>query len=249
MPRPKIEAAFVGHYTLAIIDEASERDAGWIAKALARWILHDAEPDTENLSATRKALWRIVHDESVSIHDARKQQIEAGRKGGKAKGSEREANGKQTESEPQANGYQDIEEDRDISTNRRTADSGARVREEPATADSGQRTAVDIPSRVSSAAKAPSFCDDPDRWEVWARTVHDPVDAALSATGEGPSKRPVYGKLLRDLGDKDLFREAVIMFAAERRAGDPMRNPAAVLVKKLKQEIADEAAARARLAK
>ena len=80
-------------------------------------------------------------------------------------------------------------------------------------------------------------------------TLSPRVDAALSATGEGANKRPVYGKLLRDLGDPDLFREAVILFAAERRAGDPMRNPAAVLIKKLKQEIADENAARERLAK
>lgn len=244
MPRAKLDAAFLGRYTMTALDCASVRDAGWLVKALTAWILRDQEPDPATIPTHLAALWCVVHDESVAIHEARKQQADAGRKGGKA-------NGKQTESKPEANGKRTdtkIEIEKEIYSEE-TADSGARVREEPATADGGRRTAVDIPSRVSSAAKAPSFDGDPDRWEVWARTVPDPVDAALSATGEGAIKRPVYGKLLRDLGDKDLFREAVILFAAERRAGDPMRNPAAVLVKKLKQEIADEAAARDRLAK
>lgn len=249
MARPRQKTAFLGEQTVRILLGVPTKQAGWLIHAICDWIENDREPQDGEIPAPCIGAWIAIRDESVRIHDALKTARENGFKGGrppkKPNETETKPNGNQTETQKN----QDKDEDKDILRTEESADSGARVREEPATADGDQRTAVDIPSRVSSAAKAPSFSGDPDRWEVWARTVHDPVDAALSATGEGANKRPVYGKLLRNLGDKDLFREAVILFAAERRAGDPMQNPAAVLVKKLKQEIADERAAAARLAK
>ena len=248
MARPRQKTAFLGEQTVRILLGVPQKQAGWLIHALCDWIENDREPQDGEIPAPCIGAWIAIRDESVRIHDILKTARENGLKGGrppkKPNETEMKPNGNQTETKKN----QEEEEDIDILRTDETADSGAREREEPATAASDQRTAVDIPSKKSSAARAPRFDgDDPDRWEVWARTVHDPVDAALSATGEGANKRPVYGKLLRDLGDKDLFREAVILFAAERRAGDPMRNPAAVLVKKLKQEIADERAEKSRM--
>ena len=99
MPRAKIETAFLGAYTVAALDAAPEPIAGALIKRLVAWILRDELP--ADLAPELRAPWAIIEEESRNIHASRKQQIEAGRKGGEANGkrkeSEREANAKRTE--------------------------------------------------------------------------------------------------------------------------------------------------------
>lgn len=105
MPRAKIETAFLGHYTLAILDECDAPDAGVLIRALAAWILRDELADESDIPAHLRVLWRIIRDESNTIHDARKQLRENGAHGGRPKANQTQPKGnqKETKSEPKGN--------------------------------------------------------------------------------------------------------------------------------------------------
>lgn len=92
MPRAKMETAFVGWQTLRILAGVPDEQAAWLVKALCAWILDDAEPS--NVPVECIGAWIAICDESIRIHEARKIDIENGKKGGrKPKGNPTEPNG------------------------------------------------------------------------------------------------------------------------------------------------------------
>lgn len=216
MPRAKLDTAFLGRYTLTALDCACVKDAGWLVKALTAWILRDQEPDPAAIQPHLAPLWTIIHDESVAIHEARKQQAEAGRKGGKA-------NGKQTASEPEANGKQKVTkmemEKENISSDVRCPDVARERASRPSSVGVGHRPSVD------SSIRIPSPSED---FAAWAHIQDDPVDVAMCATGETDKRaRRTYGAQLKRLG-RERFVELVCDFRSTL-ADEPPRNKGATL--------------------
>ena len=87
MPRAKLETAFIGRYTLAALDAAPDAAFLWLGRALFAWILRDELP--QEIPPEHLTAWTMIREESVFIHESRKQFVEAGRKGGEANASER----------------------------------------------------------------------------------------------------------------------------------------------------------------
>ena len=102
MPRAKIEAAFLGWQTVRILAGVPDKQAAWLIKAICAWILEDNEPD--GIPSDCIGSWIAIRDESVRIHEARKQHIDAGRSGGLANGKRTESEGEANASEGEANG-------------------------------------------------------------------------------------------------------------------------------------------------
>ena len=234
MPRTKQKVAFLGEQTVRILLGVPQKQAGWLIRALCDWIENDREP--QNVPADCIGSWIAIHDESVRIHDSRRQQIEAGRAGAEKTNGERAAKGRRKSGERTANDGERAakgRQDKDISA---SADISAVEKKEdinrrPQTAVPQTRT----PAREDAARiKATSY-------DTWAQMQDDPVDVALDATGEGPEKRKVYGARLRKLG-RDRFLETVCAFRAEVAAGEPVRNTGAALTKRL-NDAADAKAA------
>lgn len=98
MPRAKMETAFIGRYTLAALDAAPDAAFLWLGRALFAWILRDELPS--EIPPEHLAAWTMIREESQTIHEARKADIENGKKGGRPKGNPwkpMETNGNPTE--------------------------------------------------------------------------------------------------------------------------------------------------------
>ena len=75
MPRAKIEAAFLGHYTLVALDAAPDAEAAWLIHALCAWILRDELP--KEVPPERAAIWNVVRVESELVSDSMKESATA----------------------------------------------------------------------------------------------------------------------------------------------------------------------------
>ena len=75
MPRAKIEAAFLGHYTLVALDAAPDAEAAWLIHTLCAWILRDELP--KEVPPERAAIWNVVRVESELVSDSMKESATA----------------------------------------------------------------------------------------------------------------------------------------------------------------------------
>ena len=91
MPRAKQQTAFLGDVTVKILHGVPVEQAGWLIKALVSWIEDGHEPIGDEIPPECLGSWIAIRDESVRINESRKQQSEAGRIGGKAKGKRTES--------------------------------------------------------------------------------------------------------------------------------------------------------------
>lgn len=121
MPRAKQQTTFLGDVTVKILHGVPVEQAGWLIKALVSWIEDHHEPVGDEIPPECLGSWIAIRDESVRIHESRKQQSEAGRIGGKAKG-------KRTESEPEANSERKATKSNMDSKVRSPSDEGERTK-------------------------------------------------------------------------------------------------------------------------
>ena len=234
------KTAFLGFTTLRILDGVPPEQAGYLIKALARWILEKKEPEASEIPAECLGAWIAVREASVAIAERKKELAAYGRSGGrparKTPENEPEAESAESRAKPGASqgkprkakakpgasqGKQD--EDEDIYTSDKSdvfeegaAGGGASVR----------RTSVETEGGFS--------VDPSDDFMAWAATVKDPVEIALRVTGEerhGRARR-TYGAALKTLG-RERFVEEVNQFRAELDAGESVRNRGAALTKRL----------------
>lgn len=229
MPRHKQKVAFLGEQTVRILLGVPQKQAGWLIHALCDWIENDREP--ENVPAPCIGAWIAIHDESVRVHDSRRQQTEAGAKGAEKTNGERTAKGRRMSGERTANdgertakGRQDkdISASADISTVERKEDENRCPLPLPA---AHERTREEDADRIKAT-----------NYTAWAAMQLDPVDVALDVTGEPDAKRRVYGARLKALG-RDRFVETCCTFRAEVEAGEAVRNLGAALTKRLNDAI------------
>lgn len=229
------KTAFLGFTTLRILDGVPEAQAGFLIKAVARWILEKREPETAEIPPECLGAWIAIREESVAIHERKKELAAFGRSGGrpskqppeiapeagcgKSQGKPRKADAKPRQSQ----GKQDEDEDIHTSGKPDVIDEGA----------AGGGASV----RRSSGSTERGFSVDPsDDFRAWAATVRDPVEIALYVTGEarhGMARR-TYGAALRTLG-RERFVEEVDQFRAELDAGEIPRNRGAALTKRLSE--------------
>ena len=204
MPRAKQKTAVLGEQTVRILLGVPLMQAGWLIHALCDWIENDREPTREETPDDCIGSWIAIHDESVRIHESRKQQADAGQAGGKRT----QANAKRTESEREANGNQEEEkekeEERDIF---RTESEDTRAR-----------------------AGKPASDSDSDDIDFFSLRDEQLVPAALRLVRESGNAR-MRGRLIkarRTIGP-DALRDLLATFAAEIRAGEVPANPGATL--------------------
>lgn len=169
MPREKIETAFLGVYTLAMLDTAGVEVSGWIIKALAAWILRGTLPAQDEVPPECAPLWAVVVEESRRIHEARKEREESGRRGGKQRASNAQATVKLPSSYAKATATK-----RESKSEKENSPSGegsfsAPARKEPAS------------SHIDPGAEfTPSYLDD---WAAFRMQAHNAglTDAQLEA--------------------------------------------------------------------
>lgn len=214
MSRSKIDTAFIGHYSLAVLDEAKPKDAGWLVKALAAWILRDELPDESKIPSSVKPLWRIIRDESETIHAARQTDINNGKKGGRPPKKPQE-----TQNNPNVENGNPIETKMEMESKNILPDDRRRARARESDIGVGHRSSVD------SSIRIPSPSED---FVVWAKLQEDPVDVAMCATGETDKRaRRTYGAQLKRLG-RERFVDLVCDFHSTL-AEEPPRNRGATL--------------------
>lgn len=226
MPRPKQKTAFLGEQTVRILLGVPLSQAGWLIHALCDWIENHREPTRDETPDDCIGSWIAIRDESVRIHESRKQQTEAGRSGGKANpkrtASEPEANPQRTANEPATNGNQEEEmktKKENISSDVRCPDVARERASRPSSIGVGHRSSVDSSIRIPSPS---------ENFVVWAKLQEDPVDVAMCATGETDKRaRRTYGAQLKRLG-RERFVELVCDFHSTL-AEEPPRNKGATL--------------------
>lgn len=206
MPRAKQKTAFLGEQTVRILLGVPLMQAGWLIHALCDWIENDREPTREETPDDCIGAWIAIHDESVRIHESRKQQADAGQAGGKRT----QANAKRTASEREANGNQEEEEEKEE-----------------------EREILRNESEVTRArAGKPASDSVSDSEDIDFFSIRDAslVPAALFLVREvgNARMRGRLAKALRLLGAAE-FRELLATFAAEIRAGEVPANPGATL--------------------
>lgn len=106
MPRAKQQTAFLGEQTVRILLAVPQKQAGWLIHALCDWIENDREPDMGKIPPACIGAWVAIRDESIRIHESRKQLAAAGKEGAKVTNGKGAANDRQTDGEPTANDRQ-----------------------------------------------------------------------------------------------------------------------------------------------
>lgn len=106
MPRAKQQTAFLGEQTVRILLAVPQKQAGWLIHALCDWIENDREPDPAKIPPACIGAWVAIRDESIRIHESRKQLAAAGKEGAKVTNGKGAANERQTDGEPPANDRQ-----------------------------------------------------------------------------------------------------------------------------------------------
>lgn len=224
----QLETAFLGAITLKLLHDLPVNQAGWIIHALAVWILDGKQP--EEVPPSLVGSWIAVREESINIHNARKERSAARSDAAKARWN--------------ANGCKAMQDDASGCNEMQTDASRAPAKTKTKTEDIyTDGTADAVPSGAGdlrSAVKTPPLsCDDDLKeksYDAWASLQADPVDVALDITGEPTAKRRVYGARLKLLG-RDRFVETCCTFRAEVAAGEPVRNLGAALTKRLNDAI------------
>lgn len=210
MPRAKQKTAFLGEQTVRILLGVPLMQAGWLIHALCDWIENDREPTREETPDDCIGAWIAIHDESVRIHESRKQQADAGRAGADKTNGERAANARRTNGERAANARQEEEEEKEE-----------------------ERDILRNESEVTRArAGKPASASVSDSEDIDFFSIRDAslVPAALFLVREvgNARMRGRLAKALRLLGAAE-FRELLATFAAEIRAGEVPANPGATL--------------------
>ena len=208
MPRAKQKTAFLGEQTVRILLGVPLSQAGWLIHALCDWIENDREPTRDETPDDCVGAWIAIHDESVRIHESRKQQADAGQAGGKRT----QANAKRTESEREANGNQEKEGDEDED-------------KEPIL-----RTESEVAGKPASASASASVFTDLDSFDWFTLPERALVDRALALIGEEGNAR-MAGRLrkARRILGLPAFREVLATFDSELRAGEVPANKGATL--------------------
>ena len=79
----QLKTAFLGFTTLRILNGVPAEQAGWIIKALTRWILDKQEPNLAEIPPECIGSWIAIREESVNIADRKKELAAFGRSGGR----------------------------------------------------------------------------------------------------------------------------------------------------------------------
>ena len=212
MPRAKQKTAFLGEQTVRILLGVPLSQAGWLIHALCDWIENDREPTREETPDDCVGAWIAIHDESVRIHESRKQQADAGRAGADKTNGERAANARRTNGERAANGRQEIEGDEE-------------KEKEPIL-----RTETEVAGKPASVSDSASVFTDLDSFDFFTLNDRDLVARALEMVGESGNAR-MAGRLrkAKRLLGLPAFREVLATFDAELRAGEVPANKGATL--------------------
>lgn len=212
MPRAKQKTAFLGEQTVRILLGVPLSQAGWLIHALCDWIENDREPTRDETPDDCVGAWIAIHDESVRIHESRKQQADAGRAGADKTNGERAANARRTNGERAANARQEIEGDEDEDR-------------EPIL-----RTESEVEGKPASVSASASVFTDLDSLDWFTLPERALVDRALALIGEEGNAR-MAGRLrkARRILGLPAFRELLATFDAELRAGEVPANKGATL--------------------
>jgi hypothetical protein len=212
MPRAKQKTAFLGEQTVRILLGVPLSQAGWLIHALCDWIENDREPTRDETPDDCVGSWIAIHDESVRIHESRKQQADAGRAGADKTNGERAANERRTRGERAANARQEIEGDEDED-------------KEPIL-----RTESEVAGKPASASASASVFTDLDSLDWFTLPERALVDRALALIGEEGNAR-MAGRLrkARRILGLPAFREVLATFDSELRAGEVPANKGATL--------------------
>lgn len=212
MPRAKQKTAFLGEQTVRILLGVPLSQAGWLIHALCDWIENDREPTRDETPDDCVGAWIAIHDESVRIHESRKQQADAGRAGADKTNGERAANARRTNGERAANARQEIEGDEDEDR-------------EPIL-----RTESEVAGKPASASASASVFTDLDSFDWFTLPERALVERALALIGEEGNAR-MAGRLrkARRILGLPAFREVLATFDSELRAGEVPANKGATL--------------------
>lgn len=212
MPRAKQKTAFLGEQTVRILLGVPLSQAGWLIHALCDWIENDREPTRDETPDDCVGAWIAIHDESVRIHESRKQQADAGRAGADKTNGERAANARRTNGERAANARQEIEGDEDEDR-------------EPIL-----RTESEVAGKPASVSASASVFTDLDSLDWFTLPERALVDRALALIGEEGNAR-MAGRLrkARRILGLPAFRELLATFDSELRAGEVPANKGATL--------------------
>jgi len=212
MPRAKQKTAFLGEQTVRILLGVPLSQAGWLIHALCDWIENDREPTRDETPDDCVGAWIAIHDESVRIHESRKQQADAGRAGADKTNGERAANERRTRGERAANARQEIEGDEEKD-------------KEPIL-----RTESEVAGKPASASDSASVFTDLDSFDWFTLPERALVDRALALIGEEGNAR-MAGRLrkARRILGLPAFREVLATFDSELRAGEVPANKGATL--------------------
>lgn len=245
-----LQTAFLGFLTLRILNGIPQDQAGWIIKALARWIIAKEEPKTEEIPAECLGSWIAIREESVSIADRKKELAAFGRSGGRpaskptenqpekapdeSQGKPTKADEKPTKANPkptQSQGKQDRDRDRDrdISSVSSLPETEA---EAPVCVGAPAREAVAGKPASDSASDSVSvftkiFAEDPARAIAMTPDEHL-VAVTMRIIGE-PTNARMRGRIakFRRLCGADELRDILTAFAAEIAAGEVPANAGA----------------------
>ena len=212
MPRAKQKTAFLGEQTVRILLGVPLSQAGWLIHALCDWIENDREPTRDETPDDCVGSWIAIHDESVRIHESRKQQADAGRAGADKTNGERAANARRTNGERAANARQEIEGDEDED-------------KEPIL-----RTESEVAGKPASVSDSVSGFTDLDSFDWFTLPERALVERALALIGEEGNAR-MAGRLrkARRILGLPAFRELLATFDSELRAGEVPANKGATL--------------------
>lgn len=212
MPRAKQKTAFLGEQTVRILLGVPLSQAGWLIHALCDWIENDREPTRDETPDDCVGAWIAIHDESVRIHESRKQQAGAGRAGADKTNGERAANERRTRGERAANARQEIEGDEEKD-------------KEPIL-----RTESEVAGKPASVSASASVFTDLDSLDWFTLPERALVDRALALIGEEGNAR-MAGRLrkARRILGLPAFRELLATFDSELRAGEVPANKGATL--------------------
>lgn len=228
-----LETAFLGAITLRLLHDLPLDVAGWLIHALAVWIVDGEQPDEADIPTEALGAWIAIREESITIHEARKERSAVRSEAGKL-GNVKRWNRKT--SQDIADGHTESQ----VIASRAPAKTKTKTETEiytDGTADAvpsgpaagGLRSAVEASPLTADGLKEANYT-------AWAAMQLDPVDVALDVTGEPATKRRVYGARLKALG-RDRFVETCCTFRAEVEAGETVRNLGAALTKRLNDAI------------
>lgn len=243
-----LQTAFLGFLTLRVLNGIPQDQAGWIIKALTRWILEKKEPEASEIPPECLGSWIAIREESVSIADRKKELAAFGRSGGRpaSKPTENapekapdESQGKPTKADEkptkadakptQSQGKQDRDRDRDISSVSSLPETEA---EAPVRVGAPAREAVAGKPASDSVSDSASvftrlFSEDPARAIAMTPDEHL-VAAAMRIIGE-PTNARMRGRVskFRRLCGADELRDILTAFAAEIAAGEVPANAGA----------------------